>query len=99
MSLPLLFEEMIANRREVLVRIRQGETMPISSYSLFQALDDVSEYELAGSLPHAAAELGAAAGSSAHNAQARLDAIRAGTLAAPAATMTTTPRLCSGMRQ
>ena len=81
-SLPLLFEQMIAKRREVLLRIRLGQRLPASAYSLFQALDDVSEYELAGSIPAAAAELGSSVGQSARTAQIQLDALRATSLAA-----------------
>jgi len=84
-SLPLLFEQMIAKRREVLLRIRLGQRMPASGYTLFQALDDVSEYELAGSIPAAAAELGASVGQSARTAQIQLDALRAASLAAAGA--------------
>ena len=76
-SLPLLFDEMVARRRELLVRIRQGEQTPVAGYTLFQALADISEYEQAGSIPAAAAELGASAGRVSINAQAQLDALRA----------------------
>ena len=81
LSLPLLFEQMTAKRREVLLRIRLGQRLPASAYTLFQALDDVSEYELAGSIPAAAAELGASVGQSSRTAQIQLDALRATSLA------------------
>ena len=84
-SLPLLFEEMIANRRELLLRIRQAETRPVSAYSLFQALSDIDEYEVAGSIPNAAAELAASAGSNARSSQARLEAQRSASAAQQAA--------------
>ncbi|MES2336708.1 MAG: hypothetical protein V4537_01275 [Pseudomonadota bacterium] len=84
-SLPLLFEEMIAKRHEVLLRIRQGQMLPVAHYSIFQALDDISEYELAGSLPAAAAELRASTGTSARTARAKLDAFRMSNMASMAA--------------
>ena len=80
-SLPLLFDQMIAKRREVLLRIRLGQRLSPTAYTLFQALDDVSEYEVAGSLPAAAAELGASVGQSSRTAQIQLDALRATSLA------------------
>lgn len=83
-SLPLLFDQMTAKRREVLLRIRLGQRLPVSGYTLFQALDDVSEYELAGSIPAAAAELSASVGQTARTAQIQLDALRAAQLAAAA---------------
>lgn len=88
-SMPLLFEQMTVNRREVLLRIRQAEATPVASYSLFQALSDVTEYEMAGSLPAAAAELQANAGTAGRALQARLDAQRAATVAASTPVATT----------
>ena len=82
-SLPLLFGEIVASRREVLLRIRLGEQLPVERYSLFQALADVGDYEMAGSIPAAAAELATSAGASSRNAQARLDALHAQVVAAP----------------
>jgi hypothetical protein len=81
-SMPLLFDQMAAKRAEILLRIRQGQRLPANSYSLFQALSDVSEYEMVGSIPAAAAELGASTGEAARLAQLKLDALRASALAA-----------------
>lgn len=93
-SLPLLFEEMHTSRREILVRIRQGEMMPIANYTVFQALGDISEYELAGSIPHAAGQLSSNVGTRSQSSQAQLDAIRAASFAAvtpvPTAAIVTT---------
>lgn len=80
-SLPLLFEEMIAKRHEVLLRIRQGQILPVAQYSMFQALDDITEYEHAGSIPAAAAELRASTGTSARTARAKLDEFRMAAIA------------------
>jgi hypothetical protein len=90
-STPLLFEEMIANRLELLLRIRHAQSMPVSAYSLFQGLSDVSEYELAGSIPHAASTLAASAGGAARTAQARLDAQREAAFAASSSAASAAP--------
>ncbi|MCP3734235.1 hypothetical protein M9979_05010 [Sphingomonas sp. RP10(2022)] len=80
-SMPLLLQEMAANRRELLVRIRIGMAMPVSAYSLIDALGDLSEYELAGSIPAAAAQLAANAGSQTRIADEKLAALRSDALA------------------
>ena len=85
LSLPLMFQEMVANRREILIRIRQGEALPAANYSLYQALDDIGDYEEAASLPAAAAAITSSAGSNARAADVRLEALRAAQLATTAA--------------
>ena len=87
-STPVLMEQMLARRREVLLRIRQGQRLPIDSYSLFQGLTDITAYEEAGNMRTAAAELTSRAGEAAGAAQRELDALALGT---PAAALAAAP--------
>jgi hypothetical protein len=80
-SLPLLMQEMSVARREVLYRIKVGQTMPMAAYSLVDALSDVTDYEQAGSIPAAAARLTANGTWKARDAEERLTKLRANTFA------------------
>ena len=82
-SMPLLIEQMMLKRRIALLKIRRGQQLPVANYSLFTALNDISEYELAGSIPMTAADLAATAGTSARHAQDELDKLRATAFVAP----------------
>lgn len=75
LSLPVMLAQIYAKRQEVLARIRAGETREISEYSLYRGLDDVDDYEHAGSIPAAMTEIVTNAGAQASEAKAKLDKI------------------------
>lgn len=71
-----LITQMRAAREQVLLRIENGLTNPVSKYSIDAALNDVSAYYIAGTLPGAIAQISANAGTSQTAAQNGIDALR-----------------------
>lgn len=76
LTLPVMMAQMSAKRKDVLARVRQGETQSVAAYSLFQGLNDVDSYEAAGTIPGAVADMITNAGVQAKQADQKLDAIR-----------------------
>jgi hypothetical protein len=76
LTLPVMMAQMSAKRKDVLARVRQGETQSAATYSLFQGLNDVDSYEAAGTIPGAVADMITNAGVQAKQADQKLDAIR-----------------------
>ena len=75
-TLPTLIAEMRAARAQVLVKIETGISNPVAKYSIDQALNDVNDYYIAGTLPGAIAQVTAQAGAATQDAMARIDALR-----------------------
>lgn len=61
-TLPALVSEMRAGRQAALATIKTGLTLPVTQYSIDQALDDINSYYIAGTLPSAVAQVTAQAG-------------------------------------
>jgi hypothetical protein len=76
LTLPVMMAQMSAKRKDVLARVRQGETQSVAAYSLFQGLNDVDSYEAAGTIPGAVADMITNAGVQSKQADQKLDAIR-----------------------
>ena len=76
LTLPVMMAQMSAKRKDMLARIRQGETQSVAAYSLFQGLNDVDSYEAAGTMPGAVADMATNAGVQSKQADQKLDAIR-----------------------
>lgn len=76
MTMPAMLAQMVAKRREVLARIREGESQDAAAYSLFRALNDIDDYAFAGTLPGAITEISNHAGVQATQANADIKAIQ-----------------------
>ncbi|WP_426258097.1 hypothetical protein [Sphingomonas sp. DC1600-2] len=76
MTMPAMLAQMVAKRREVLARIREGESQDVAAYSLFRALNDIDDYAFAGTLPGAITEISNHAGVQATQANADIKAIQ-----------------------
>lgn len=74
-TMPTIVSTMIANRREVLVRIRTGLTKEVSEYPLSLALADLEAYYIAGTIPGALIEINETSGQVAKRADAALEEI------------------------
>lgn len=68
-TLPALVAQMRAARQQALANIEAGLANPVSKYSIDQALNDVTAYYIAGSLPSAVAQITAQAGASESSAR------------------------------
>ncbi len=64
-TMPALVAQMEADRKTVLVSIRTGLTLPTDKYSLFQALVDLDDYYIVGTIPGSIAGITKTAGASA----------------------------------
>jgi hypothetical protein len=85
-TLPALVAEMRAGRQTVLATIKAGLLMPVSKYSIDEALDDINSYYIAGTLPSAVAQVTAQAGDAQAKANDALAAIRTTKYVAPTTT-------------
>lgn len=74
-TVPALLAQMIATRKQVLVRLRTGLSQELTEYSLNQALSDVDDYYTAGTIPAALAGITETAGKSASEATKKLETI------------------------
>lgn len=72
MTMPALLATMVAKRKEVLVRIRNGLSKDIEKYPLELALSDLDSYYNAGSVPGALMEVAETAGQTADQADTQL---------------------------
>ena len=75
-TLPALIAQMRANRQTALVTIKKGLQLPITKYSLDEALLEVSNYYVAGTLPSAIVQVTAQAGATLQQANADLTVLR-----------------------
>jgi hypothetical protein len=82
-TLPALVAEMRAARQSALVPIMQGLQKPISAYPLSQALMDVNNYYVAGTLPSAVSSVTIQAGAQQSAADAQLADLRSVAYVAP----------------
>jgi hypothetical protein len=74
-TLPVLLSEMRASRKATMVRIRRGLTLSTTDYSLSAAMTDVGEYFFSGSIPGAIAAISANTGTTAKDADAKLNQV------------------------
>jgi len=74
-TMPALVATMMAKRKDVLVRIREGLTKDIDEYSLYLALGDVDTYYNVGTIPGAIVEIAEAAGATGKNADRKLESL------------------------
>lgn len=74
-TMPALLATMVAKRKDVLVRIREGLTKDIDEYPLTLALSDLESYYNAGTIPGAIVEIAEAAGAIAKKAEAQLESL------------------------
>lgn len=74
-TVPVLLAQMIAMRKQVLVRLRTGLSQEITDYSLNRALTDVDDYYAAGTITAALAGITEAAGKSSGDAAKALETI------------------------
>lgn len=77
-TMPALVAMMVAKRKEVLVRIREGLTKSTTKYPLNMALSDLDSYYVAGTIPGAIVGVAQAAGVTAENADVQLKQIIVG---------------------
>lgn len=82
--LPTLLANMVANRKEVLVTIRQGLSRDVKDYPLMLALNHLDTYYSAGTIPGTLTEIVETAGATAEKADADLKALLVVTAAPPA---------------
>ena len=75
-TLPALMAQMAASRRTILVLIRQGEGKGTDEYPLDQGLNDVNEYENAGTIPGAISGVTSNAGAQLKQATESLNKIQ-----------------------
>jgi len=71
-TMPVLFGQMEASRKEVKARILTGLSQPISVYPLPKALVDLEDYYLAGSIPGALINISAASGAASSEADKKI---------------------------
>ncbi len=76
-TMPALMASMVAKRKEILVRIREGLTQDIDEYALTLALNDLDSYYQAGSIPGALLEIAETSGDKAKKADAKLELVTA----------------------
>lgn len=74
-TMPALVATMMAKRKDVLVRIREGLTKDIDEYSLYLALGDVDTYYNVGTIPGAIVEIAEAAGATGKKADLKLESL------------------------
>lgn len=74
-SMLALLTTMVAKRKDVLVRIREGLTKSLDEYPLTLALHDLESYYQVGTIPGAILEVAEAAGATAKKADARLESL------------------------
>jgi hypothetical protein len=74
-TMPVLVQAMNAARRERLVRIRTGLSSEDRLYTLYQALTDIEEYYLAGTLMGASLFISKGAGSSTEKSEIELNRV------------------------
>jgi hypothetical protein len=74
-SMPALLTAMVAGRKQVLVRIREGLTKDIDQYPMELALNDLDSYYNVGSIPGALMEVSESAGKLSQEADKRLKQI------------------------
>ncbi len=67
-TITTLFAAMDANRKTVLVKIREGLGQPVASYPLTQAMADLEDYYNAGTIPGALISINADSGAKAETA-------------------------------
>jgi len=72
-TLPTLLATMVAQRKAVLVRIREGLTHEIDAYPLTLALNDLDRYYQAGTIPGALTAMADVAGATATTAETQLN--------------------------
>jgi hypothetical protein len=75
-TLPTLIAQMRAARAQALLKIETGLGNPVAKYSIDQALNDISAYYIAGTIPGAIAQINAQAGASTTQANAAIDGLR-----------------------
>ena len=73
-TITTLFAAMDANRKTVLVKIRQGLGQPVANYPLTQAMADLEDYYNAGTIPGALISINADSGAKAERADKVLTA-------------------------
>jgi hypothetical protein len=74
-TMPALLANMMAKRKEVLVRIREGLIKDVDEYPLTLALNDLETYYNAGTIPGALVDIAETAGAVAEKADARLESL------------------------
>lgn len=74
-TMPTLLATMVAKRKQVLVRIKEGLTKGVDEYPLELALSDLDTYYNAGSIPGALMEVAESAGKAAKEADKKLEEI------------------------
>jgi hypothetical protein len=74
-SMPTLLAAMVAKRKEVLVRIREGLTREIEEYPLGLALNDLDSYYNAGTIPGALIDIAETSGAAAKKADVQLESL------------------------
>lgn len=75
-TIPALVAEMRAARKTERVKIEEGITHTVDVYSLDQALGDINDYYVSGSLPSAVSQIVTQAGAAETQATASIDALR-----------------------
>lgn len=74
-TMPTLLANMVAKRKEVLVRIREGLTKDVDEYPLTLALNDLDSYYNVGTVPGALIDIAETAGAVAKKADAQLESL------------------------
>jgi hypothetical protein len=82
-TLPALMAQMAASRQTILVTIRKGEAQGTEDYPLDQGLNDINQYENAGTIPGAISGITSNAGAQLQQATDRLNSIQVVTAAPP----------------
>ena len=71
--MPALITEMRTSREEVRNKIRERSAFPVSQYDLYDALTDLNEYKVAGTVPNAIASINAQSSEDQGTVAARTD--------------------------
>jgi len=74
-TLPTLMAQMVANRKVVLVTIREGESLDAGAYPLTRALTDLEDYYSAGTIPGSLTNIAENAGAQAKEADKTLNSL------------------------